>query len=221
MSFGPIIKTETSTGLQIELAPFTREEAVRFAEPFSHLSVTRFLSMTFSQTKETEEAWYDSIIADKNSLNWGIWAIEDKRKLIGNFSLRDIDRTVLAQATNGIVIIDKAFWGKGVASAVHRASLLYAFRELGLVRVKSAVLEGNEASRVSMEKSGFITIYTERNTHFRDGKLRHQMNLECLNPDDWAWRLWWGDDRPTRKAVEARSRANDALKLAEKKVMFI
>lgn len=221
MSLGPIMKLKTDAGLQLEMAPFTREEVVLFANGFSRLSVTQYLSHTQVQTAETEQAWYDGLINDKNRLVWGIWVAEEERKLIGNFALTDIDRQVLAQATNGIMIFDKSYWGKGIASAVHRASLLYAFKELGLVRVKSAVLHGNGASLRSMEKSGFTVVYTERNTHFRHGATRHQDNLECLNPDDWAWRLWWGDDRPTRKAVEARAKTAEALKWAEKNVELI
>ncbi len=218
MAFGPIIKLKTSTGMQLELAPFTREEVVQFADPFSQASVTQFLSMSNAQTVETEQAWYDHQISDKNCVVWGIWAVGDDRKLIGNFDFKDINRNILAQATNGIAITDKAYWGKGVATAVHRASLRYAFKELGLVRIKSAVLRGNGASLHAMEKSGFTIVYTERNTHFRDGAPRHQDNLECLNPDDWAWRLWWGEDRPTRKAIEARARTFEALEWAEKNV---
>lgn len=221
MAFGPIIKLKTSTGMQLELAPYTREEVVQFAEPFSHSSITRFLSMHTAQTMETEQAWYDRQIVDKSRLIWGIWAVGDDRKLVGNFELKDIDRGVLAQATNGIAITDKEYWGKGVATAVHRAGLQYGFKQLGLVRIKSAVLRGNGASLQSMEKSGFTVVYTERNTHFRDGAPRHQDNLECLNPDDWAWRLWWGDDRPTRKAIEARAKTIEALEWAEKNVELL
>lgn len=219
MAFGPIMKVQTDAGLQLELAPFTREEVGQFADGLSRRSITKFLNMGMTaQTVETEQAWYDQLISDKTELAWGIWAVGDERTLLGSFGLKDIDREILAQATNGILIFDKTFWGKGIATAVHRASLLYAFKQLGLVRVKSAVYQGNKGSFLAMEKSGFTIVYTERNTHFRDGAPRHQDNLECLNPDDWAWRLWWGDDRPTRKAVEARVRTLDALKWAEENV---
>ncbi len=219
MAFGPIMTVRTDTGLRLELAPFTREEVVQFADGLSRKSVTRFLSSSAAaQTAETEQAWYDQMIGDKTRLVWGIWVIGDERKLIGSFDFKNIDREILAQATNGILIVDKSYWGKGVATAVHKTSLAYAFKQLGIVRVKSAVFQGNSGSLKAMEKSGFTVVYTERNTHFRDGSPRHQDNLECLNPDDWAWRLWWGDDRPTRRAVEARAKTLDALQWAEASV---
>lgn len=216
MAFGPIMKFKTDSGIEIEMAPFNREEVVQFADPFSHYSITRYLLVKTAQTKETEEAWYDHMITEKDRLVWGIWALGKERTLIGSFDFKNIDRNQLAQATNGIAIFDQTYWGKGVASAVHRAGLYYAFKHLGIVRVKSAVHHGNHASLASMTKSGFTVVYTERNTVFRDGAFRHQDNLECLNPDDWAWRLWWGDDRPTRKAIEARAKTLEAFKWAEK-----
>lgn len=221
MAFGHIIKLKTDTGLQLELAPFTRDEVVQFAERFSRLSITKFLNSMNAQTAETEQSWYDKMIVDQTRLVWGIWACDGERTLIGSFDFKDISRAVLAQATNGIVIFDTAYWGKGVATAVHKASFLYGFKHLGLVRIKSAVMHGNGASLRAMEKVGFTVVYTERNTNFRDGAPRHQDNLECLNPDDWAWRLWWGDDRPTRKAVEARARTLEALAWAEKNVELL
>lgn len=221
MAFGHMMRVKTDAGLQFELAPFSREEVVQFADGLSRLSVTQFLSQTVAQSAETEQAWYDGMIDDQDRFMWGIWAVDGERKLIGGFDLKDIERGVLAQAVNGIVIFDKSYWGKGVASAAHRAALLYAFKQLGLVRIKSAVLHGNGASLRSMEKSGFNVVYTERNTHFRGGKPRHQDNLECLNPDEWAWRLWWGTDRPTRKSVEARAKTLEALQWAEENVELL
>lgn len=72
-----------------------------------------------------------------------------------------------------------------------------------------------------MEKCGYTVVYTERNEQFVRGKLVHLDCLECLNPDDWAWRQWWGDDRPTRKAVEARAKTVEALKWAEDNVELL
>lgn len=221
MAFGHIMRLKTDTGMSLELAPFSRDDMSHFVKGFSHRSITQFLTMTTAQTIETEQAWYDEMINDAERLVWGIWAVEKERVLIGAFDLKDIEREVLAQAVNGIVIIDKSYWGKGVASAVHKAALFYAFKQMGLVRIKSAVLRGNDASLRSMEKSGFTVVYTERNTHFRNGAPRHQDNLECLNPDDWAWRLWWGDDRPTRKSVEARAKTLSALQWATKNVELL
>lgn len=220
MSFGPIMRTKTSTGMQIELAPFAREEIVENLRGYQKDSVVRYMSLQHhAQVKESVEEWYDKIAKDTERILWGLWVIEGgKRQHIGNTALMDFEKAPLFQATSGIIIVDSDYWGKGIASAAHKARTWYAFRQLGLVRIKSAVRNGNEGSLKALERSGYGHVYTERNTSFVDGAYRHQYNLECLNPDDWAWRLWWGDDRPTRKAIDARKVTEEVLRWAEKNV---
>lgn len=222
MSLGPIMKLKTKTGLKIELAPFTREEVADFVEGFQKATVTQYISFHQAQTIETEQEWYDAKIKEADSLVWGIWVVEgSKRKLIGNTALNGISQKHTIQTTSGFVISDTAYWGKGIASAAHKARTWYAFRRYGVNRIKSAVLQPNIASRKALEKSGYIFVYTERNEQFYNGRLVHLDCLECLNPDDWAWRLWWGDDRPTRKAIEARERTRSALAWAETNVELL
>lgn len=223
MALGPIMKLQTDTGLQIELAPFTREDALKFIDGFARHTVTQYLSHGVAQSKETEEEWYDKMIHDTASRVWGIWAVDSAgRTLIGSSSLTDIStKKHIHQAVSGSIIFDTSYWGKGIASACHKARTLFAFRQLGLHRIKSAVLQPNIASRKALERSGYTLVYTERNELFVNGALVHQDCLECLNPDDWAWRQWWGDDRPTRKAVEARARTLNALRWAEKNVELL
>ena len=226
MSFGPIISTKTSTGLQIELAPFTREEVVQFVDGLQTASVTRFVGLP-AMTSELEQEWYDKKIKEVNSILWGVWTIEnDKRVLVGSTAINDIGPHVptqrnITQGTTAIVLTCRGYWGKGIASAAHSARTWYAFRQHGLVRLKSAVAQTNHASRRALEKVGYSHIFTERNFQFIDGQYVHEDNFECLNPDDWAWRLWWGGDRPTKKAVEARVKTIEVLSLAEKKVKLL
>lgn len=222
MSLGPIMRLTTDANLNIELAPFTREECSAFVDGFSKESVTQYLEFHASQTLELEQKWYDGVVEDKNCYVWGIWVVENgQRKLIGNTAINDITMHHTIQASTGSVITDVSYWGKGIASVTHKARTWYAFRKYGFTRLKSAVLQPNVASRKALEKSGYTVVYTERCEQFKDGKLVHKDCLECLNPDDWAWRQWWGDDRPTRKSVEARAKTLEALAWAEKNVELL
>ena len=219
MAFGPIMKLTTESGLDLELAPFTREEATTFADSFAHHSVIQYVTNRV-QTKETEEEWYDKMIKDRTSRMWGIWVIEgDERRLIGNSALTDMElRKHIRQAVSGSVICDASYWGRGIASACHKARTYFAFEQLGLHRIKSAVLQPNGGSRKALERSGYILVYTERNETFVNGALVHMDCLECLNPADWAWQQWWGGDRPTQKSMEARKRTEAALEWARENV---
>ncbi len=222
MSFGPIMKFTTEKGLPIEMAPFTREELIAvFVPGFAQMSVTKYLGNASVQTAETEGEWYDGMTKDKTRVVWGIWVVEsDKRTLIGSSSLMDIQLEPLKQATTGISIVNKSYWGRGVAGSCHMARTWFAFEQLAIVRLKSAVYEGNEASRRAIEKVGYISVYTERNDVFFDGKLHHKECFECPNPTSWAWNRWWRDDRPTRKSIEAREKTRQALEWAEANVVL-
>lgn len=223
MAFGPIMRLTTDTGLRLELAPFSREDALMFVDGFARHSITQYLAHGGVQTKETEEEWYDRMVRDQTTRVWGIWVIEDDtRTLIGNSTLMHIvlDKHI-RQAVSGSLIIDKAYWGRGIASACHKARTRFAFEQLGLHRIKSAVLQPNVGSRKALERCGYSFVYTERNELFVNGSLTHQDCFECLNPADWAWRQWWGEDRPPRKNLEARRLTEEALAWAETHVRLV
>lgn len=213
MAFGPIMKFQAKE-LELELAPFTREDVAAFVAPgFQQHSVTRYLHRHAQAfVLEDEQEWYDKVRADKDRLIWGIWVIENgKRTLIGNSAINDIQRYQVSQGTTGVVITDKAYWGKGIASHIHMARTWFAFQHLGLTRLKSAVIQGNDASLRALLRSGYAHVYTERNEQFSDGQLRHLDCLECINPADDTWKTWWGESKPSKDSLAARERTRAAM----------
>lgn len=223
MAFGTILRVPVGE-MMIELAPVTKDSVAQLVAPgMQQASVTQYLFETvMAMTLEDEEEWYEKTRTDPNSAVWGIWHVnDDQRKLIGTTSLTNISRMNIYQATSGSMISDTSYWGKGIASAIHRARTWYAFEQMGLTRIKSAVMHGNVASKRALEKVGYTVVSVERNTGFIDGKLRHQDNMECLSPLDAAWNIWWGDDTPTEVALEARKKTQDALAWAKENVVLL
>ncbi len=218
MSFGPIMRMNVN-GLQIELAPITKEVLREFVSPgMQQHGILKFLS-TGVKVHEDEEEWYESVRKDPKSIVWGIWVIDGgTRTVIGSTALHNIERSHMYQATSGSLIFRKEYWGKGIASRIHMARTWYGFHEMGLDRVMSVVVQGNVASLKALQKSGYDLVYVARNTHFADGKLHHQDNLECLNPNDPFWSNWWHGDRPTKRMVEARKRTIAVMQWAEQNV---
>jgi RimJ/RimL family protein N-acetyltransferase len=218
MAFGPLMKLSVD-GLAIELAPLTKEAMGEFVEGMQKIPVTKYLGRQFAPTLEDEHDWYDKVRSEANKLVWGIWEIEGgERRLIGDTSLFDITRKHIHQATSGSMIFCQEYWGRGIASHIHKARTWYAFEHLGLHRVMSAVIHGNTGSRKALARSGYELVYVERNTAFVDGALRHQDNLECLNPLEIFWQQWWGVEMPTAESLQARDITKAAMEWARQNV---
>lgn len=229
MSFGPIMRfTVPKSGLKIELAPLT-SESVQENISYEHgggmqrHSVTRYLGMNTVPTAEDEQEWFDMVRKDPNKLAWGIWMLEaDRRMLIGVSSLDHIGQSghvkFIRQATSGSQVFRPEYWGKGIVSAAHKARAWYAFNQLGLCRINSAVIQDNVGSAKALGRSGYTYTHTDRNEQFSDGKLHHIDYFECLNPLDQFWSIWWGDDEPTTESVAARKLTQRAMAWADKNV---
>lgn len=222
MAFGPIMQL-TVDELSIELAPIDKESVSAFVSPgLQQASVSNYLAMGVAPTLEDEQEWYEKVRTEKDSRVWGIWVTEkDKRTLIGTTALNDIRRDHVHLATSGSLIADHSYWGRGIASHIHKARTWYAFRHLGLHCVRSEVLHGNIGSSKALERSGYEVTHVERNVKFVDGSLRNADHLECVNPNDPFWSQWWHGDRPTKRFIGARQRTSEALEWAEQNVKLL
>lgn len=221
MAFGLYMRL-TVGDLEIELAPLTKEVLGEFVAGMQHIAISKYLARQFAPTLEDEHEWYDKVRAETNRLVWGIWVVEKgSRTLIGNTALFDITKGHIHQATSGSMIFRQEYWGRGIASAIHKARTWYAFQHLGLHRVMSSVIHGNVASRKALEKSGYQLVYVEHNTVFVDGSLHHQDNLECLNPLDSFWRQWWHDRTPKKQDRDSRQRTHDVMAWAQEHVELL
>lgn len=212
MVFGPIM-TMPDGERTITLAPFERDDALEFIKPgMQQMGVTKYLSRRSAPVADDEYEWYDNIRKDKEKLIWGIWVEQNKtRELVGVTELMEISYSHTKQATSGIQISKPEYWGSGIASLAHRARTWYALEQVGLDRIKSAVLHGNTASLKALQKVGYVYVYTERNETFIDGSLRHMDRLELLNPAEAPWAQWWGSDTPNQAALDARQRTRETL----------
>ena len=216
------VKIDTQT--TITLGPFARENMGEFIKNgrMQHHSISRYLSVHHALTIEDEQEWYDKTRTDKTSRVWGVWdASGTSPTLIGSTALTSLEESPLRQMTSGSVLFDSSYWGKGIASALHKARTWYAFNQLDLTRIKSAVLLPNIGSAKALSRCGYFPHSIERNIAFLDGRLQHQQNLECLNPYEHAWNRWWGSDEPTPEALAARDATLEALAWADKHVTLL
>lgn len=73
----------------------------------------------------------------------------------GTLKIYDIDY-LARRASLGILVGDKAQWGKGIASAAIRLACSYILDELGFDKVTAGYLATNTAMQRAFEKSGFV-----------------------------------------------------------------
>ncbi len=71
------------------------------------------------------------------------------------YDLRPSKPSPPLEATLGIVIGEKEYWGHGYGTQAMRAALEYAFRNIGIERVCLETLEYNRRARRVFEKVGF------------------------------------------------------------------
>lgn len=227
MAFGSIMKFSVGE-LEIELSPLTKEV---MGEYISHehsggiqsLAVNRYVSRQTAPTLEDELEWFERTRTEKDTIVWGIWVKESSGKvLIGGTSIFNIGTyghaPMFRSGETGSMIFRQDYWARGIASAIHKARTWYAFQHLGLNILKSAVLQPNTGSRKALERSGYVVTRTVRNEQYIEGTLYHLDWLECLNPLDLFWSLWWHNESPPKASLDARKVTEKAMEWAEKNV---
>jgi RimJ/RimL family protein N-acetyltransferase len=128
-------------------------------EPFAALSadpeVMRFYPATLSLAES--EAYVDRARAALEERGWGLWAVEETAgaTFLGVVGLHDVPfRAHFTPAVEVGWRLARAHWGRGYATEAARASLAYAFGDLGLDEVVSFTTRANERSRRVMERLG-------------------------------------------------------------------
>lgn len=172
--FGPVLR-----GVAVTLRPTTREDLPRFVSWLADTEITRFLGRLAPPSMEQEEEWFKRSGEQKDSV---LWAIEAGGALVGSIGIHEID-WLNRHAFTGILIGDKAQWGKGIATEAMALRTRYAFRELNLHKLKTYVFVDNEASRKALAKSGYRQVGIWREEMWRDGRWHDLWIGEVLRAD--------------------------------------
>jgi RimJ/RimL family protein N-acetyltransferase len=142
----------------LTLASPTPDLVAQVLEWRNHPDVTRWLLRTTVDAERFTRAWLDSV-DDPGSA--GVVALLDGRAVAtGTLDVRDgmgQDGHEVAHArSEGLLgyLVDPAYAGRGIATAVAGAMLDTAFGELGLRRVTAGCFADNVASWKVMEKLG-------------------------------------------------------------------
>lgn len=136
---------------------------------------SRFMTHTIDSLK-------DFVTSMNNSENNILFAIVDKESdaHIGNIKLGNI-HPIHKYADIGLLIGDKNYWGRGIATNAIKLVSEFAFDELNLRKVFAGVYENNIGSIRAFEKCGFKKAYIKKDNYFFDGKFIDAFVFELYN----------------------------------------
>lgn len=189
--FGPTITATFDLGkgdgpTEIELGPIKNEQdaAERFTSWINDNRVRIFLARPNPCTVSAEQEWIRKKNTEPNSVNWAIYA---KGSLIGNIELMEIDRSRRC-AELGIVIGEKLWWSRGIATVAETLVFEYAFNNIvagGLNKITARAVLGNEGSLNVLKKVGFCEVGILRQNHWAQGRW-YDLWLGELLKEDWS-----------------------------------
>lgn len=126
--------------------------------------VNRYLESRFARhTLESTRRFVQSILDSEDSILFGIRYAPSGRH-VGNIKLGPIDWHH-RRAELGLLIGDRACWGRGIASAAIELATNHAFGPLGLLKVTAGCYASNVGSRRAFEKAAFV-VEGIRRRHF-------------------------------------------------------
>jgi len=173
--FGPILRGERCV-----LRPPRKEELDVIRSWFADMEVTRYIRGTTPLSESQEEQWFTRTAEAADRI---AWVIEVNGQPVGTTGIGGIN-WLHRHGTTGIVIREKTFWRKGIASEVMALRTRYAFRELNLHKLKTEAFVENEGSRRALMRTGYRQSGVFHQEFFRDGRWHDLWEGELLR-DDW------------------------------------
>jgi [ribosomal protein S5]-alanine N-acetyltransferase len=154
----PAIETD-----RLHLRPFTLEDGDAFAAICGDPVVMRYYTSLWS--REDAERFVERQIASLEQRSYSLLAVIHKQddRFIGYCGLLHQQLQWGDEVEVGYML-DKAYWGRGLATEAARACMEDAFQRLGLRRLISLIHPENRASLRVAEKNG---LRYERDTPFR------------------------------------------------------
>lgn len=177
--FGPIVR-----GVKVVMRPPKLEDLPAFVAWAADEEVNRYFSDRFPPSLEQQEADLEKLAKDEHWIIWSLdFIVDGPPVLVGWVGLYHLD-WINRRAETFIAIGEKSYWRKGIATEAMQLRTTYAFRELGLNKLKSSVFAGNEGSLRALLKAGYREVGVHRKEMWRGGQWNDRIEFEILQ-EDW------------------------------------
>ena len=169
-------------GSRLILRPMRRDDAARQHEFDQDLELYGLdCSLPQVAPLEQAEAFLELVTRPDESTAW--FAIESDGTYIGNCGLFDLTNRN-GSFEMGIVIGDRAYWGRGYGREAVRLLLDYGFRHLGARRIWASPHAKNERAFHCYRACGFVEEGRPRQVLYLEGEFVDVIDLSILR-DEW------------------------------------
>lgn len=139
--------------------------------------VNKYLETRYGTLSDVKE-YVESKLKSDSAILWGIFWKDGKH--IGNIKLEPIDFGKKV-ATVGILIGDKEYWGRGVATESIELISNYAFEMLHLEKIILGVMKENASAIHVYKKCGFSIVEVQNGAINHNGILHDQILMEKVH----------------------------------------
>lgn len=215
--FGPKMRVEWD-GFGVSLVPFKKDWAEHISDQMSSLEVNRYTLSNRGYSVEDEEEWIDRIRKDQTGISWAI--LPDGEELpVGSTGLFGINE--FGASSTGIIIWDKSWWGRGVASRTHLMRTWYAADVKNRNVIHTTCFVPNIGSRKALQKVGYFITGKHLCYGYSGGKYVDAYVLTWLNPERIHMLYPNGECRIGRGCHNALERAQSTLDRARELVQLL
>jgi RimJ/RimL family protein N-acetyltransferase len=166
------MKSPTIESESYLLRPFKTSDANLWQKWDIDSEVQAFMPEPFNEPHDIEEQ-YKYIKECEADEEGYYWSIETKDSItIGTTALTEVN-DYHGVANLGIMIGDKKYWGKGVATEVLTALVNCAFEQLKIFSISAEVEEGNIPMMVALERIGF-----KQNGLFESARVKNGKRID-------------------------------------------
>ena len=167
-------------GKQVYLRLISSEDvSEEYVKWMNDYEVTRYTESKYIQFSRANLIEYVNRVNDESNYMFAVFANESE-KHIGNIKLGNIN-WIHRYGDVGLIIGDKEYYGKGIATESISLVSEFAFNHLNLHKIWCGIYKNNVGSIRAFEKSGYEVYATEKSKYFFEGRYVDAVYMHKFN----------------------------------------